>query len=849
MLAWSGARRRSGSLVALALLVAIGLGVTLASAETAARTDRAYGDYLREARVSQLVVNPSLSTARAGEIIAATPGVAGLASDDFLIATFDEGEPRTQSEVDSATIQLRMSADGRYVRQDRPVVHEGRMLRDGREAFLGRELADELGARVGDEIPIAFWSPSYTTSEIGPSQDDLVAPIGRSSARVVGIGALMDEVLVDELYPRQRAIVTPEVAGDYTCTFDDPAGLDPDLKIQELFSAIVPPDCALAYRYYGLQLDGPDAATVADRLVAAFDEENARLPIALREADVGYELIPTALDDQRDRVERSLQPTVTALRLFALAAGAATVVVLGLAAARLVRTHDRDVEVWRQLGVTRSARFVALAIPLAAAVLAGLLGAVAVGWLGSVLGPVASARVLVPHRPFGLAGDVVLLVVGLGAFVLLAMTAGVAAVAVGRRPSTRVRRPSPAAHAVRVVGPARGLGIRAATESRGAAVVLVGAATAVGVVLASAGFSASIDRLVDEPDRYGWPYDAAVVVGFGYGGADEEAIAESLDRPDVERWATAALDSVTIAGETMAAVAGRDRFDTVPLPVVTGRLPAGAGEIALGSKSAEQLGVEVGDRIQVASYYGTLPATVTGTVVLPPLGPFESDRAAPGTGALLSAAFFDALVEEAEQAAGLPPGSFEETGLTSFVGIDLREGVDAHEFVDSLRGDELLSWDRNGFASLTYADPVRPAVIADVADMRAVPVALGGFFAVAMAGGLAVSIAVAARSRRRELAVLRALGGVRRQAATSVRWHAGTVVAVAVAIGGPLGVIAGIASFRRFADDLGVVSAPEVTAAGIAAVAAAAFLVGLLASAVPSRQVGRECVAAVLRSE
>jgi hypothetical protein len=136
---------------------------------------------------------------------------------------------------------------------------------------------------------------------------------------------------------------------------------------------------------------------------------------------------------------------------------------------------------------------------------------------------------------------------------------------------------------------------------------------------------------------------------------------------------------------------------TVPLPVVSGRLPVGPAEVALGSQSAEHLGVEVGDRIEVASYYGALEATVTGTVVLPPLGPFESDRAAPGTGALLPAAFFDAMLEEAEAAAGLPPGSFEATGLTSFVGIDLRDGVSADEFLDSLEGDELLSWDRGHF--------------------------------------------------------------------------------------------------------------------------------------------------------
>jgi hypothetical protein len=144
-LARDAARRRVGALAGLTLLVAIGLGVALTSFEIAARTDRAYDRYLRRANVAELVVNPSLSSDRAAEIIASTPGVESFATDDLMVATFDEGTPRTQSVVDSGTVQLRASTDGRYISQDRPVVHEGRMLRSGRSAVgAGRVL------RAGD---------------------------------------------------------------------------------------------------------------------------------------------------------------------------------------------------------------------------------------------------------------------------------------------------------------------------------------------------------------------------------------------------------------------------------------------------------------------------------------------------------------------------------------------------------------------------------------------------------------------------------------------------------------------------------------------------------------------------
>ena len=205
VLARASARGRVGSLVGLAGVVALGLGASLGALAIAARTDRAYDDYLQRADVAEVVVNPSLGTEWVEKTIASTDGVLSYASDDVLSATFDDGEGRTQSAVDSVLSQLRVSFDGRYLEQDRPVVEEGRFLRPGAaEAFLGRAAADALGVEVGDTLPMAFWVASYNTPEVGAAQGDLVEPIGRSSATVVGIGRFPDEVLPDELFPQER---------------------------------------------------------------------------------------------------------------------------------------------------------------------------------------------------------------------------------------------------------------------------------------------------------------------------------------------------------------------------------------------------------------------------------------------------------------------------------------------------------------------------------------------------------------------------------------------------------------------------------------------------------------------
>jgi len=133
--------------------------------------------------------------------------------------------------------------------------------------------------------------------------------------------------------------------------------------------------------------------------------------------------------------------------------------------------------------------------------------------------------------------------------------------------------------------------------------------------------------------------------------------------------------------------------------------------------------------------------------------------------------------------------------------------------------------------------------------MRAVPVALGAFFALTMAGALAIGLAVATRGRRRELALLRALGSSSRDLSGSVRWHALTIVGIALLFGVPLGIAAGRTLYRLFARDLGVVPVPATSVGLVLAVCAAAIVIGLLAAARPGRAVADQRPAVVLRTE
>jgi hypothetical protein len=497
----------------------------------------------------------------------------------------------------------------------------------------------------------------------------------------------------------------------------------------------------------------------------------------------------------------------------------------------------------------RLQRSLALATPLAASVAVGLVGAVALGLAGSGLGAVGSVGVLEPDPRYGLTGSVLAAFAGAAS---AALVAGVLAIAwiVANAPATSgVKLPSTLPRLVREVHPVRGLGMRAATRGIGARVVVAGSVAAVLAMVASLVFATSINGLIGTPARYGWPYDLGVIIGYGYGGADPQAIATSLQRPEVEHWGLAALGSVTIEGQAVASIAARENFSGLRTPVIDGELPEGPGEIALGAESAGELGLEVGDTVAVVSSYGAARATVTGLVVLPPVGPYQSDRAATGRGALLSERFFADLLAGTEVAQGLPPGSLAETGPGSFLAIDLAEGVDADDFLASIDNDERLSWDRNDFDSFFYPEPVRPAAIAGVASMRRLPIGLGGFFALAMAGGLATGIEVATRSRRRELSILGALGCTSRQVASSVRWHALTVAFLAVAVGVPLGVAAGRVLYRTFAVHIGVLPTIDISLPAIAGVAAGTIVVGLLASTRPARRISIAQLSSSLREQ
>lgn len=687
---------------------------------------------------------------------------------------------------------------------------------------------------MGDTITLSFFVPSYT---LGNGELSDYIPLGSEEVTVVGIGVLADEILADELFPRQRVLVTPELAAKYDCVKNTPRP-DDTRSLDEIFAEVVHADGTTTYRYFSLRTAGGDdgAKAVAGKLTDRFKAANERLPAALREENHGYEVIGSFTAEDRARVRQSLSPVVTAMRAFGYAAVLTTIGVALLLFVRLLNRLDRDVAVWHSLGLPSIRRGFALALPPAGAAIIGVVGALVVTYIASNIGPVASARQVVPNSSRGVSGAVLLpLIISV---ILLAVGLALSARRGAVRPAVGVDKTTAPRRGLDVLSrsPSFALGVRAATRSRGAGALLAGSVIAVAAVAATTVFSASVVHFVDTPALFGWSYDAGALVNAGYGPTNSEAVRASLDRPEVERWALAAMSGgLTVNGVSLPFIGPRAGFEDMiaPSTIVSGRSPHAADEIALGSRTARDLGVDVGDEVTVKTPNGERGARVSGFVVLPALGPFESDRMSLGTGVLLSAAFYEALLDQAENQTGKSGADLADQ-FAGFVAIDFADGVDPAAFMADI-GDQLPGWGPYQEAPQVFTDPVRPATVVDVDAMRQLPVLLAGAFAVTMAASVVAGVASGTRARRRELAIVRALGGTPRQIRASVRWHAIALVAVGLVVGLPVGVVAGRLAFGAFAHDLGAAPRPFVPLLLVIVTVVVVLATGLAASVVPAR--------------
>jgi hypothetical protein len=860
--AWLARRwlaRRWPATVLVAVIVAAGVACSMVALAASERTSNAYTDYVERADVGDVVINPSFGSREIAEVIGGLPGVQRMTTSVLLTASLEESgpirrpPPEVTDVVDETAMFVLGSVDGRYFDMDRPVVQSGRMPTFAGEAVITPETSAAHDLGVGDVVPMTFWQfgvpIGLDEEQLAARENEIVAPLGVEHVTIVGVVTLADEALPEQLYPRQRMIVSPDITDKYGCLPPEPPQ---GLTLAENVEILVPDDCAVAQTYFSLDLaQGADGVKGAlDEYLRLTSERNVVLRDGITDLaefegqEPQYNLIPTETRVDIERVDDAVRPTVAALLVLGLVAAVLTVALAGLVVWRESQRTVGDQLQWHHLGVSSTARATVVALPMIAGIAAGVAVAVPSAWLFDV-GPQGLVAKMEPDPARRLLMPAVLAAVVIGV-VTVALTCGLTWWITRRAQRsllTSDHRRAGRGIGWRLGGPVVTEGVRAAYRRRSGIPLIGGLSIAVATLVAALTFGSSLSALVSTPASFGWPWDLAAATNAGYGNLDIEGAQRLLDDdPDVEAWGYYGfISAIAVNGEPMAALIDPVVGSGSDVTVVEGSLPVTADEVALAVTTASERGLDVGDTVELGGLVRPpRTATVTARVVLPTLGPFESDRVSAGSGMLVPFALFEE-----------PELEFVRDFVASwyaYVGVELVDGADRDAAI--VRLEPLIGGlELTGIPANTYSRPVRPVEIVDAEATRSMPRAFGLAFAAVGAIGLAVASWASARARRRELAILQSLGLDAGQTRGTVVVQSIATVAAALVLGVPIGVVAGRSSWRAFAGELGVVPDPTTPLTVVVSVVLGGLVVAVLAALVPSLQAGKVLPAAGLRSE
>jgi hypothetical protein len=769
-------RTRWLGLVGLGLLLGLVGGVVLGTVAVAGRTASAHP---RLVAASGLADAQALLPAARASVFEAVPRMPGV------VASWTPVTWVAQINTPAVRFVSLSGGPGRPPGLAEPVVVEGRTARPEavNEIVASEAAAAELGLHVGDEVILRLLRPA----EIARFADGFGEPDGGfARVRVVGVARAPDRA-----EPAAGLSVTPAFARAYAA------------------------DVAWRAVFVRLSDTGADTRRAFARALTtatAIDSTPSPLDPLVRPEPT----FPTS----------GVDPTVRAAQLVLLAGLTVIGVVVALGgllvvAQGLLRHHGarRDVQrIERALGLTLVERALArvLAAALGAAV-AGVVGA-AVVLVAGLVEPLGSQARFEPEPGFRPAWSLALFGgVGL-ALLFAAMTAGAAALVAARRPAL-VPLPAtgeawwgrwpPVVLGLGLAwrGPRSGGGVRTAATFLGLALAVIGIVTTVT-------FQTSLRRLVETPARYGVGTDLTVV----------DVRASDVEQLVADR-RVAALDLVRAVSVNLVGGGGpirllsvEHRKGAVPVETVSGRTAAAPGEIALGPRTADRLGVGVGDTVAVRDAVGPpVPLVVTGIVV-------RRAGAADvlGEGGVVAPAQLRAL------SAGSAPS----------VSVDVLATPGRADFLF-----RELSPRREVYRTAT------PPEIRNLGDLLMLPDLLA--VVLALIGGAAVAHVLLAAGRRhgRDLAVVAVLGATPRQVRGTLAVAAVATVLPAVLVGVPVGVGVARVVWWEVATSTGVGGDVAVPVALLAGIAVLLLAGALLATVVPAGRAVRTPPAAVLAGE
>jgi hypothetical protein len=437
---------------------------------------------------------------------------------------------------------------------------------------------------------------------------------------------------------------------------------------------------------------------------------------------------------------------------------------------------------------------------------------VVVATVVSPIAPLGEARVA--ETSTGIRFDSPVLVFG-------ALATAIVVIALGLWPAVRAARasrsrdrivevaPSKMAGRLWAVGapPSVVIGVRNALERRsGGASVPVGSAMlatvlAVIALCGTAVFGASLTHLTTTPTLYGDPFQLNIS-DPNSGGMPDPVLLRTLEH---DRAITAvtqgiALPAISINKVVVGAIAGEAIRGRLLLSTVRGNAPNATGEVGLGVTTMHQVGARVGSivRVTLSSASGgrrTVPFRVVAQMSLPVLG----NSVSLGNGAVFTLAGYEA--------AACPPAP-NQTACVQRVAGSTNGGVLA-SVVPGPKGQAAINHYFDSYRSLT-ALAIAPTSLINFGEAVNFPLIFGAILALFGAATLLHLLVVSVSRRRQEIGLLKVLGFVNGQIASTVSWQATTLALVGTLIGVPLGIVLGRAVWHAFANNLGAVPVPVV---------------------------------------
>jgi ABC-type antimicrobial peptide transport system permease subunit len=703
------------------------------------------------------------------------------------------------------------SVSGEFFDRDRFTVTSGRRANPRRvdEVMVSQSAAALLHLSVGERTTIGFFSNAGN------------AIATTRTVTVVGIGLLNSQVVQDDVakYPTY-IIATPA-----------------------LTAQLSPQDSSV--RWYELTLRG------GDRSVTTVEHEVF--------AKVPAYLVFQSSSVFSDEAQLAIKPDATALWVFGALASLAGLILALQAVARQLHARDRDLQVLRAIGAGPTTTISDGMVEAILAIVVGSLLAVVVSVALSPLMPIGPARAVFPTP--GLSFDWT--VIGLGLLVLVVVLS-VAALFIAYRGAPhrhivrtqKVAHESPFLRAVANAGgsPATSVGVRFALEPgrRGSVSTrpaLFGSVVALAIVTATLTFGSGLSTLASHPALYGSNWNYALDSSSGYGPVPPMAQRALSSDPYVARWTGMTFFVMQIDG-LATPVLFADAPASFSPPIISGHALRTTNQIVLGQATLAQLGKHVGQLVTVQyGSPGRLEARslrIVGTSTLPAIGISEGLHTSMGTGAIIPNAAFANLSED-----GYPK-------VCNGPNIDLvriKSGVRPSVAASSLQRIAKASTSRFSSVNsscnliLSVIGVQKPGQIRDYGSVGVSPTLLASGLASGAVVALALTLVASVRRRRRELALLKALGFTQRQLAATVAWQASIVGVVGILFGVPLGIGLGRWLWNLFAREVYAVPDATVPVLSIALVAVGSLVLVNVIAALPGRSAARTLTALVLRAE